>query len=113
MKFATKTIHAGQKADPTTGAIMTPIYQTSTYTQSAPGNHKGFEYSRTGNPTRDALEKNLAALENGKYGLCFGSGLAAIDAIIKFISERIVILQGVDWGFSLRTQPRNGNVHYA
>ena len=86
MKFATKTIHAGQKADPTTGAIMTPIYQTSTYTQSAPGNHKGFEYSRTGNPTRDALEKNLAALENGKYGLCFGSGLAAIDAIIKLLS---------------------------
>lgn len=85
MKFATKTIHAGQKADPTTGAIMTPIYQTSTYTQSAPGNHKGFEYSRTGNPTRDALEKNLAALENGKYGLCFGSGLAAIDAIIKLL----------------------------
>jgi cystathionine gamma-lyase len=85
MKFATKTIHAGQKADPTTGAIMTPIYQTSTYTQSAPGDHKGFEYSRTGNPTRDALEKNLAALENGKYGLCFGSGLAAIDAIIKLL----------------------------
>lgn len=86
MKFGTKTIHAGQQADPTTGAIMTPIYQTSTYIQSAPGEHKGYEYSRTGNPTRDALQKNLASLENGKYGLCFGSGLAAIDAIIKLLS---------------------------
>ena len=86
MKFATKTIHAGQEADPTTGAIMTPIYQTSTYIQASPGDHKGYEYSRTGNPTRNALEENLAALENGKYGLCFGSGLAAIDAIIKLLS---------------------------
>ena len=86
MKFGTKTIHAGQQADPTTGAIMTPIYQTSTYIQSAPGEHKGYEYSRTGNPTRDALQKNLASLENGKFGLCFGSGLAAIDAIIKLLS---------------------------
>ena len=86
MKFGTKTIHAGQKADPTTGAIMTPIYQTSTYIQTAPGHHKGYEYSRTGNPTRSALEQNLASLENGKYGLCFGSGLAAIDAIIKLLS---------------------------
>ena len=86
MKFATKTIHAGQKADPTTGAIMTPIYQTSTYKQARPGDFKGYEYSRTGNPTRTALENNLAALENGKYGLCFGSGLGAIDAIIKLLS---------------------------
>lgn len=86
MKFGTKTIHAGQEADPTTGAIMTPIYQTSTYIQAFPGEHKGYEYSRTGNPTRNALEKNLASLENGKYGLCFGSGLAAIDAIIKLLS---------------------------
>ena len=86
MKFATKTIHAGQTADPATGAIMTPIYQTSTYIQSSPGDHKGYEYSRTGNPTRTALEKNLAALESGKYGLCFGSGLAAIDSIIKLLS---------------------------
>ena len=85
MKFATKTIHAGQKADPSTGAIMTPIYQTSTYKQDSPGDFKGYEYSRTGNPTRTALENNLAALENGKYGLCFGSGLAAIDAIIKLL----------------------------
>ena len=86
MKFGTKTIHAGQESDPTTGAIMTPIYQTSTYVQASPGDHKGYEYSRTGNPTRNTLEKNLASLENGKHGLCFGSGLAAIDAIIKLLS---------------------------
>ena len=86
MKFGTKTIHAGQEADPTTGAIMTPIYQTSTYIQASPGDHKGYEYSRTGNPTRNVLEENLAALENGKYGLCFGSGMSAIDAIIKLLS---------------------------
>lgn len=85
MKFGTKTIHAGQKPDPTTGAIMTPIYQTSTYVQKSPGDHKGYEYSRTGNPTRKALEDNLAALENGKYGLCFGSGLAAVDCIVKLL----------------------------
>ncbi len=86
MKFGTKTIHAGQHADPTTGAIMTPVYQTSTYIQEKPGDHKGYEYSRTGNPTRKALEDNIAALENGKYGLCFGSGLAAVDSIIKLLS---------------------------
>ena len=85
MRFGTKVIHAGLSPDPTTGAVMTPIYQTSTYLQKAPGDHKGFAYSRTGNPTRKALEDNLAALENGKYGLCFGSGLAAIDAIIKLL----------------------------
>jgi|TARA_B110000240_G_scaffold178255_1_gene207503 cystathionine beta-lyase len=85
MKFATKTIHAGQHPDPTTGAVMTPIYQTSTYVQASPGDHKGYEYSRTGNPTRNALENNIAALENGKFGLCFGSGLAAIDCIIKLL----------------------------
>jgi cystathionine beta-lyase len=85
-KFNTKTIHAGLSADPATGAIMTPIYQTSTYVQESIGNHKGFEYSRTGNPTRAALEANLAALENGKYGACFGSGLAAIDCAIKMLN---------------------------
>lgn len=83
MKFGTKTIHAGVAPDTATGAIMTPIYQTSTYVQTSPGEHKGFEYSRTQNPTRQALENSLAALENGKHGLCFGSGLAAIDAVIK------------------------------
>ena len=82
MKFNTKTIHAGLSADLSTGAIMTPIYQTSTYVQDSPGEHKGFEYSRTGNPTRLALEKNISALENGKYGLCYSSGLAAIDSVI-------------------------------
>ena len=86
MKFATKAIHAGQEPDPTTGAIMTPIYQTSTYVQSAPGKHKGYEYSRTHNPTRRALEQNLAALEDGKHGLCFSSGMAAEDCIIKLLS---------------------------
>ncbi len=85
MKFGTKAIHAGVHADPTTGAIMTPIYQTSTYAQAAPGDHKGYEYSRTQNPTRHALEKNLAALENGKHGLCFASGLAAIDSLLKLL----------------------------
>ena len=85
MKFGTKTIHAGLEPDPATGAIMTPIYQTSTYVQDAVGAHKGYEYSRTHNPTRDALQKNMAALENGKYGLCFASGMAATDAIIKLL----------------------------
>lgn len=86
MKFGTKAIHAGVQADESTGAIMTPIYQTSTYVQKGIGNHKGYEYSRTQNPTRHALEKNLAALENGKHGACFGSGLAAIDCVIKMLS---------------------------
>lgn len=86
MKFGTKTVHAGVEPDPTTGAIMTPIYQTSTYVQAAPGDHKGYEYSRTHNPTRTALEKSLAALENGSYGICFASGMAATDAIIKLLN---------------------------
>jgi cystathionine beta-lyase len=86
MKFATKAIHAGVHPDPATGAIMTPIYQTSTYVQDGVGNHKGYEYSRTQNPTRHALEKNIAAIENGKHGACFGSGLAAIDCIIKMLN---------------------------
>ncbi len=85
MKFGTKAVHAGVEPDPTTGAIMTPIYQTSTYVQAAPGDHKGYEYSRTGNPTRNALENALAELENGKYGACFGSGLAATDCIMKML----------------------------
>lgn len=86
MKFATKAIHAGVEPDLATGAIMTPIYQTSTYVQEDVGLHKGYEYSRTLNPTRHALEKNLAAIENGKFGACFGSGLAAIDCVIKMLS---------------------------
>ncbi|MEI8193339.1 MAG: cystathionine gamma-synthase [Flavobacteriia bacterium] len=86
MKFATKAIHEGVAPDPATGAIMTPIYQTSTYVQDGVGNHKGYEYSRTLNPTRHALEKNLAAIENGKFGACFASGLAAIDCLIKMLN---------------------------
>lgn len=86
MKFNTKTIHGGQdNIDPAYGAVMPPIYQTSTYSQSTPGSHKGFEYSRTGNPTRSALEKAVASLENGKHGLAFGSGLAATDAVLKLL----------------------------
>lgn len=85
MKFGTKAIHAGVEPDPSTGAIMTPIFQTSTYVQAAPGDHKGYEYSRTHNPTRTALQNALAALENGTHGLCFASGMASIDAIIKLL----------------------------
>jgi cystathionine gamma-lyase len=84
-KLNTKLIHAGVEPDPTTGAIMTPIYQTSTYVQAAPGDHKGYEYARTQNPTRTVLQNALAAIENGKYGLCFGSGMAATDAVIKLL----------------------------
>lgn len=86
MKFGTKAIHAGVHPDPATGAIMTPIYQTSTYVQEGVGNHKGYEYSRSANPTRNALENSIAALENGKYGACFGSGLAAIDCLLKMLN---------------------------
>ncbi len=86
MKFGTKVIHAGVRPDPTTGAIMTPIFQTSTYVQRSPGDHQGYEYSRTHNPTRSALQDSLAALENGKHGLCFSSGLGAIDALIKLLN---------------------------
>lgn len=85
MKFGTQAVHAGVRPDPSTGAIMTPIYQTSTYVQESPGKHQGYEYSRTQNPTRDALQESIAALENGKYGLAFASGLAAIDAIVKLL----------------------------
>ena len=86
MKFGTKAIHAGVEPDPSTGAIMTPIYQTSTYVQRSPGDHKGYEYSRTHNPTRTQLQNALAALENGKHGLCFASGMAAIDCVVKLLS---------------------------
>ena len=96
MKFGTKAIHAGVAPDPTTGAIMTPIYQTSTYVQASPGDHKGYEYSRTQNPTRDALQDNIAALENGKFGLCFSSGLAAIDAVIKLLNPGDEVIAGND-----------------
>ncbi len=104
MKFATKVIHAGISPDPSTGAVMTPIYQTSTYVQDAPGVHKGFEYARTQNPTRSVLEKNLAALENGKHGICFASGMAAVDAVIKLLSSGDEVISTNDlYGGSYRT----------
>jgi cystathionine beta-lyase len=86
MKFNTKTIHGGQSYDKAYGSVMPPIYQTSTYAQTTPGGHKGFEYSRTHNPTRQALENAFASIENGNFGLAFGSGLAAIDAVLKLLN---------------------------
>lgn len=103
MKFGTKVIHAGIEPDPSTGAIMTPIFQTSTYVQKSPGDHKGYEYSRTHNPTRTALQDSLAALENGKHGLCFSSGLGAIDAILKLFRPGDEIISSNDlYGGSYR-----------
>lgn len=96
LKFGTKAIHAGQEPDPSTGAIMTPIYQTSTYVQASPGTHKGYAYARGKNPTRSALEKNIAALENAKYGLCFSSGMGASDAIIKLLLPGDEVIAGND-----------------
>ena len=96
MKFGTKAIHAGQEPDPTTGAIMTPIYQTSTYVQSSPGDHKGYAYARGKNPTRSALEKNIAALENARFGLCFSSGMGASDAVIKLLQPGDEVITGND-----------------
>ncbi|AHM60025.1 cystathionine beta-lyase/cystathionine gamma-synthase [Flammeovirgaceae bacterium 311] len=103
MKFGTKAIHAGIEPDPATGSIMTPIYQTSTYAQESPGKHKGYEYSRTHNPTRTALQKSLAALENGKWGLCFSSGLGAIDTLLKLFKAGDEIISTDDlYGGSYR-----------
>lgn len=85
LKFNSRTIHGGQQPDKAYGAVMPPIYQTSTYAQSTPGGHQGFEYSRSANPTRTALENSLASIENGQYGLAFASGLSAIDAVIKLL----------------------------
>lgn len=86
LEFNSKTIHGGQEPDPAYGAVMPPIYQTSTYAQTTPGGHKGYEYSRSANPTRTALERSLASIESGEYGLAFASGLSAIDAVIKLLS---------------------------
>jgi cystathionine beta-lyase len=103
MKFGTKVIHAGIHPDPSTGAIMTPIFQTSTYAQDKPGVHKGFEYGRTQNPTRTALQDNLAALENGKAAVAFASGLAAMDAIMKILEPGDEVLASNDlYGGSYR-----------
>ncbi|MGV3761005.1 cystathionine gamma-synthase [Parapedobacter sp.] len=102
-KFATKAIHAGQQPDPTTGAVMTPIYQTSTYWQAAPGQHQGYEYSRGTNPTRKALEDCLAALENGSYGLAFSSGMAATETVLKLLKPGDEVITGDDlYGGSYR-----------
>jgi cystathionine beta-lyase/cystathionine gamma-synthase len=95
-KLATRIIHAGAEPDPSTGAIMTPIYQTSTYVQTAPGVHKGFEYARSQNPTRKALEEALAVLENGQFGLAFSSGVAATDAVIKLLNPGDEVIAASD-----------------
>ena len=101
--FGTKAIHAGQEPDPTTGAIMTPIYQTSTYWQESPGNHKGYAYARGKNPTRTALEKCLAELEGAKHALCFSSGMGAIDAVMKLLRPGDEVITGDDlYGGSYR-----------
>jgi cystathionine beta-lyase/cystathionine gamma-synthase len=96
MKLATKLIHAGAEPDPSTGAIMTPIYQTSTYVQEAPGKNKGYEYARSQNPTRKALEEAFAIIENGKFGLAFSSGVAATDAVIKLLQPGDEVICGND-----------------
>ena len=103
MRFATKAIHAGQEPDPSTGAVMTPIYQTSTYWQKAPGDNQGYEYSRGTNPTRHALEGCLAALENANYALAFSSGMGATDAVMKLLSPGDEVITGNDlYGGSYR-----------
>ena len=103
MKFGTKVIHAGINPDPGTGAVMTPIFQTSTYAQDAPGQHKGYEYARTQNPTRSVLEQNLAALEEGRFGICFSSGMAAMDSVMKLLSPGDEIISTNDlYGGSYR-----------
>ncbi|QFZ54301.1 cystathionine gamma-synthase [Oceanihabitans sp. IOP_32] len=103
MKFNTKVIHGGQELDPAYGAVMPPIYQTTTYAQTTPGGHKGYEYSRSHNPTRNALEKAFASIENGNYGLAFGSGLAAIDAVLKLLKPGDEVISTNDlYGGSFR-----------
>src|SRR5690349_11201412 len=93
-RFATRAVHAGKIADPLAGAVMTPIYQTSTYVQDGLGRHKGYEYARTRNPTREALERNVAALEGGRHGFAFGSGLAAVDAVLKLLAAGDHVVSG-------------------
>ncbi len=103
MKFGTKAVHAGVAPDPSTGAIMTPIYQTSTYVQEEPAKHKGFAYARGANPTRNSLQKSLAALENGKFALCFSSGMGATDAVIKLLNPGDEVITSNDlYGGSYR-----------
>jgi cystathionine gamma-lyase len=103
MKFGTKVVHAGVEPDPSTGAIMTPIYQTSTYVQDGPAQHKGYAYARGANPTRNALQKSLASLENGKYAICFSSGMGATDAVIKLLNPGDEVITSNDlYGGSYR-----------
>ena len=103
MKFGTKAVHAGVEPDPSTGAIMTPIYQTSTYVQESPGKHQGYAYARGANPTRNALQKSIASLENGKYGICFSSGMGATDAVIKLLNPGDEVITSNDlYGGSYR-----------
>ena len=103
MKFGTKAIHAGVEPDPSTGAIMTPIFQTSTYVQESPSKHKGYAYARGANPTRSQLQKNIAALENGQFGLCFSSGMGATDAVIKLLKPGDEVITSNDlYGGSYR-----------
>jgi cystathionine gamma-lyase len=103
MKFGTKAIHAGVEPDPSTGAIMTPIFQTSTYVQESPGKHKGYAYARGANPTRNQLQKNIAALENGKFGLCFSSGMGATDAVLRLLNPGDEVITSNDlYGGSYR-----------
>jgi cystathionine gamma-lyase len=103
MKFGTKAIHAGVEPDPSTGAIMTPIFQTSTFVQASPAKHKGYGYARGTNPTRTALQKSIAALENGKFGLCFSSGMGATDAVIKLLNPGDEVITSNDlYGGSYR-----------
>ena len=100
MGFSTDAVHGGQSADPLTGAVITPIYQTSTYRQDGLGENRGYEYSRTHNPTREAYERNIAVLERGKHGVAFASGLAAIDAVARLFEagDEIVITDNVYGG---------------
>lgn len=108
LHFNSATIHGGQAPDKGYGAVMPPIYQTSTYAQTTPGGHQGFEYSRTHNPTRQALEKSLASIEAGNYGFAFGSGLAAMDAVLKLLKPGDEIISTDDRSLGLQ----NGGCHH-
>src|SRR5207247_2465128 len=111
-RLATRAVHAGQIPDPLAGAVMMPIYQTSTYIQESLGKHKGYEYARTRNPTREALERNIAALEGGRHGFAFASGLAAVDAVLKLLSQGDHVVSGENvYGGTHRHMPHIGARH--
>jgi len=124
MEFETRAIHEGQNPEPSTGAVITPVYQTSTYQQEAIGKHKGYEYSRTGNPTRKALEEAVASLEGGRYGLAFASGVAATTAVFNLLKKGDHLIAGDDlyggthrllekvfkrWGLKVRSSTSGGS----